>query len=140
MLILVAGCLALGWWQIGRATGGNTLSYGYAVEWPVFALFVIFMWYREVQTVLRGAPPPAEPVREPVCRPLTEAGPGTIQLPPRPVAPAPSTEDDPELVAYNEMLAWLAEDPGRRPADYRARLSGAAYRCDAPGAARAADR
>src|SRR5262245_25006977 len=108
MLILVAGCLALGWWQIRRAAGGNSLSYGYAVEWPVFALFVIFMWYREVQLVLRGAAPPAQLASQPE----------TIQLPPRP-APVPSTQDDPELAAYNEMLAWLAEDPSRRPADYR---------------------
>jgi DNA-binding transcriptional regulator of glucitol operon len=120
MLILVAGCLALGWWQIGRAAGGNSLSYGYAVEWPVFALFVIFMWYREVQTVLRGAPPGAEPVTEPVTKPMRQ--PETAQLPDRPAVPVTSTEDDPELAAYNDMLAWLAEDPSRRPADYRARV------------------
>ena len=42
MVGLVAAFLALGWWQVGRARGGNMLSYGYAIEWPVFALFVIF--------------------------------------------------------------------------------------------------
>ena len=49
MVVLVAACLGLGWWQIGRAAGGNPLSFGYAFEWPVFALFVIFIWYREVR-------------------------------------------------------------------------------------------
>jgi DNA-binding transcriptional regulator of glucitol operon len=132
MLILVAGCLGLGWWQIGRAAGGNALSFGYAVEWPVFALFVIFMWYREVQMVLRGPAAPAEPMRQPLHPPET------VQLPARPATPEPSTEDDPELAAYNDMLAWLAEDPSRRPSDYNATVSGAAYRSGAPGAGRVA--
>src|SRR5436305_3916723 len=63
-LVLVVGCLALGWWQLDRARGGNALSYGYAVEWPVFALFVVFVWSREVRAERHGGyappPPPAE--------------------------------------------------------------------------------
>ena len=59
LVLLVAGFLVLGWWQLGRARGGNALSFGYAIEWPVFALFVIFLWYREVRAELprrlRGA-------------------------------------------------------------------------------------
>ena len=54
MVVLVAAFLALGWWQIGRARGGNMLSFGYAIEWPVFALFVIFVWTREIRAELRG--------------------------------------------------------------------------------------
>ena len=45
---------------IGRAVGGNLLSYAYAVEWPVFAGFVIFVWVKEMQRALRP-PDPAEP-------------------------------------------------------------------------------
>ncbi|MFB9239287.1 hypothetical protein ACFFWC_27770 [Plantactinospora siamensis] len=51
--LLVAGFLGLGWWQLSRAAGGNTLSWGYAVEWPVFAGFVLFLWWREVRHTLR---------------------------------------------------------------------------------------
>ena len=29
-------CLAAARWQIHRAASGNLLSYGYAVEWPLF--------------------------------------------------------------------------------------------------------
>ncbi|ASW57932.1 hypothetical protein [Plantactinospora sp. KBS50] len=59
--LLVAAFLGLGWWQVDRAAGGNTLSWGYAVEWPVFAGFVLFIWFREVRHAVRGTggTPPA---------------------------------------------------------------------------------
>ncbi|MGW5673158.1 hypothetical protein ACWEVO_35450, partial [Micromonospora sp. NPDC003776] len=56
MVVLVVGFLGLGWWQVTRAAGGNTLSFGYAIEWPVFAGFVVFVWWREVRHTLRGRP------------------------------------------------------------------------------------
>ena len=37
-LVVVPGCLALGWWQLQRALSGNGLSWAYTVEWPAFAL------------------------------------------------------------------------------------------------------
>lgn len=66
------------------------LSYGYAVEWPLFAAFVVFVWTREVRDELRAAPPPPRasavpeelrievPARAPV--PLDRLGhdPGTL--------------------------------------------------------------
>jgi hypothetical protein len=109
-VVLVAACLALGWWQIGRARGGNALSFGYAVEWPVFALFVIFVWSREVRAERRGgydSPPPPEPSVPEDMR---------IEVPVRPAA-APDTDD--ATSAYNEYLAWLAAHPEAKPGDYR---------------------
>ncbi len=105
MVILVAAFLALGGWQVGRAVAGNTLSYAYAVEWPIFALFVIGVWVREIRQELRPAKPapPAGPVRAPLVVPVPSADP----------------PDDPALSAYNDYLAWLAADPDRRPGDYR---------------------
>jgi hypothetical protein len=108
---LVAAFLALGWWQVGRAAGGNSLSLGYAIEWPVFALFVIFVWYREIRAELRRAsgvpapapPPPVAAVAVPERRPVV-----------------PDTAEDPELAAYNRYLEWLNANPDRRPSDYRA--------------------
>ena len=32
----VIGCLAMGWWQLQRASDGNRLSWAYVFEWPVF--------------------------------------------------------------------------------------------------------
>jgi hypothetical protein len=54
MVVLVVTCLVLGWWQIGRAYHGNALSFGYSLEWPFFAAFVVFVWQREVRAVLRA--------------------------------------------------------------------------------------
>ena len=57
MLVLVATFLGLGWWQLGRGREGNSLSWGYAFEWPVFAGFVVLIWVREVRITLRGDQP-----------------------------------------------------------------------------------
>jgi hypothetical protein len=61
MIVLVTTFLYLGWWQISRALAGNTLSVAYAAEWPLFALFVIAMWAREIRNELR---PPTVPGAE----------------------------------------------------------------------------
>lgn len=127
MLVLVATFLSLGWWQIGRARGGNTLSFGYALEWPLFALFVIFVWYREIRSELRdgmagrGASAPASgPVDTDQTGPVP-APPGLLRtVPTRPADPGHEPEaEDPALAEYNRYLAWLAENPDRRPAGYR---------------------
>lgn len=55
MVVLVTGFLALAWWQIDRAAAGNVLSYAYAVEWPVFAGFVVFIWLRWMRDEARAA-------------------------------------------------------------------------------------
>ena len=112
-VVLVAACLALGWWQIDRARGGNALSFGYAVEWPVFALFVVFVWSREVRAERRGGydtRPPADPSVPEDLR---------IEVPVRRPAPAPASDEDPQTSAYNEYLAWLAAHPEAKPGDYR---------------------
>lgn len=118
-VVLVLTCLGLGWWQFSRATEGNTLSWGYTFEWPVFAAFVVFLWVREIQHERRGekddAPPPVQQ-RVPGA-PVTVGRP--VRVPARP-GPA-TTEDDPELAAYNDYLAWLAAHPGAGVADYPGR-------------------
>ena len=44
-LLWVCGCVAAGYWQISRALDGNSLSYVYVVEWPIFAIAGIFGWW-----------------------------------------------------------------------------------------------
>jgi hypothetical protein len=117
-LALIAGFLALGWWQFSRATGGNSLSWGYTFEWPVFAGFVGFLWFREVQLARRDAEPAdddADADRQPERLP---GAPVTVGRPVRVAVRAVPVADDPELTAYNDYLAWLAAHPGARPADY----------------------
>jgi DNA-binding transcriptional regulator of glucitol operon len=115
-ITLVLGFLALGWWQYSRATDGNALSWGYTFEWPVFAGFVVFIWVREIQHERRGPQEPAETPAEPERLP---GAPVTVGRPVR-VATRTATpeDDDPELAAYNDYLAWLAEHPNARPGDY----------------------
>ncbi|MFC7545751.1 hypothetical protein [Plantactinospora sp. GCM10030261] len=146
-VLLVVAFLALGWWQISRAANGNTLSWAYAVEWPVFAGFVIFIWIREARLALRGrgGPETAEPARsdegaegaEPAeVTDASHAGSGTttgavdrsaapesvgIRRPVRSArrtAAVPAGPEDPALAAYNHYLAWLNAHPGARPGDY----------------------
>lgn len=115
-LVLIGGCLALGWWQLSRAIGGNALSWGYTFEWPVFAGFFAFLWFREVQ-LTRKPPAPAEDDAAQAVR-GDRSAPVTVGRPVRIAVPADPAEDDPELAAYNDYLAWLAAHPGARPADY----------------------
>jgi len=101
-LIGVTVCLLAGRWQFQRATAGNMLSWAYTVQWPLFALFVVFLWARAIRdargtSVPRPGPPPLRP-RIPVS---------TVR-----------DDDDPELAQYNRMLAWLAANPDRRPSDF----------------------
>jgi len=120
-VVLVAAFLALGWWQFSRASGGNTLSWGYTFEWPVFAGFVVFLWFREVQHELRGANPgPTHPHEPPTPTPDETADQGAVTLgrPIRVPVAAARVEDDPALTAYNDYLSWLAAHPGARPNDY----------------------
>ncbi|MEV6345108.1 hypothetical protein [Actinoplanes sp. NPDC051851] len=123
-LVLTAGCLGLGWWQYSRATGGNSLSWGYMFEWPVFAGFVVFIWVREIQVFRRSSEPTATAEEAPA--PVTERDPDAPITLGRPVRVAGRAggrgESDPELDAYNDYLAWLTEHPGARPADYPGRV------------------
>jgi DNA-binding transcriptional regulator of glucitol operon len=119
-VVLVLGFLGLGWWQYSRASEGNTLSWGYTFEWPVFAAFVVFLWIREIQHERRaGETPPPDAAPEPPPGERLPGAPVTVgrpvRVPTRPEAPA---EDDPELAAYNDYLSWLAAHPGARPGDY----------------------
>ena len=123
-LVMTATCLALGWWQFSRAADGNSISWGYMFQWPVFGGFVVFIWFREVQLARRKAA--GEPLSEPEQpAPSAPAAPGAPITPGRPVRVAvarPADADDPELDAYNDYLAWLTANPGARPADYPGRI------------------
>jgi hypothetical protein len=48
VLIVVAGCVAATVWQASRALGGNSLSWFYTFEWPVFAGIALAAWWHLV--------------------------------------------------------------------------------------------
>ena len=127
VLVLVVGFLALGWWQIGRAAQGNLLSFGYAVEWPVFAAFVIFVWIVEMRKALRADRSPAADARPDEAAEGAGAAPEGLAVPAEPVPDKPrrrrnevayDDSDDPALAEYNHYLAWFNANPHATPADY----------------------
>jgi len=46
LLILLPVFAWLTWWQLGRALAGNTLSWAYTFEWPLFAGYAIYVWWQ----------------------------------------------------------------------------------------------
>ena len=95
------------------------LSWAYTFEWPLFAIFLVYIWIREMRLALGKTPPlpeskPAASKRGPVItRRVAEAtGSGTD-------FGIDAGEGDPQLAAYNRYLAWLSEHPEARPSDYR---------------------
>ena len=54
ILIVVPAFLALCVWQVNRALGGNSLSWAYVFEWPFFAAYAVYMWWRFVHEARRG--------------------------------------------------------------------------------------
>ena len=128
VLVLAAAFLGLGWWQLRRATGGNALSWGYALQWPVFAGFTVFVWYRTLLDTVRSpgsrdqnspdqnSPDGGSPDRDSRRRGgesrAEPAGRPAFPVPDLPARPAPAMvaeDEDPDLAAYNRYLAALAE-------------------------------
>jgi hypothetical protein len=89
LAIVVPGCVAAGGFELARALGGNTLSWVYVFEWPLFGAFAVHMWWRLLQEE-RAA---TEDVRADTAD--REGADG-----------APEPDDvDPELAAWNNYLA-----------------------------------
>jgi hypothetical protein len=141
VMILAPGCLLAGWWQINRAESGNTLSYLYAVEWPIFALLSVVGWWqlihenpadvdaRKIERARRAAhrgpfvPPPAD-ADSGFYHPLGPGPYGALESGAARGAElvrtfADGTEDDDQpavhaLSSYNTYLARLSAGGGRK--------------------------
>jgi len=101
----VLGCIALCWWQIMRADGGNARSLGYAFEWPTFAVIIVVMWIRAMRDEVRRPAGDSQPSAD-------SAAPAADDLlvpswPSREDVIAADEAEDPELAAYNRRLAAL---------------------------------
>jgi hypothetical protein len=97
VLLWSPGCLVAGWWQVTRALGGNSLSYLYSVEWPIFALVGAWGWW-----VLLHTDPDSVGARAQRRIEAQQA----VTGPPVPVRRV--DEEDEALAAYNDRLAELA--------------------------------
>nr|WP_090275488.1 hypothetical protein [Mycolicibacterium komanii] len=109
VIVGAAGCLALAWWQWTRfeSASGSFQNLGYAMQWPLFAGFVVYAYYKFVR--FEEAPP------EPTNRDITEIPEDLL-----PQKPSASTRfddtDDPVLREYNAYLAELAKKDKEHPA------------------------
>lgn len=46
LVVVVPLCLVAGWWQLHQALSGNSLSWAYTVEWPIFAAIAAVAWWQ----------------------------------------------------------------------------------------------
>ncbi len=124
MIVIVAGFLALGWWQLRRAEGGNALSWGYTFEWPLFAGFVVVFWIKAMRDELHEAQA-REDEASPAAAPATAVTlPASLRTPrggAGPTAPDDAADEDgdgdgdgdEELAAYNAYLSRLNAEASR---------------------------
>ena len=95
VILSVLVMLWLGSWQLRRAEAGNSLSWAYTFEWPLFAIFAVVFW---VKTIKDEVSPPA-PARPAEALTLTGDGAG------------PAGGDE-ELAPYNAYVAFLTKEVG----------------------------
>jgi hypothetical protein len=117
LVVSVPGFLVLGWWQLHRALSGNNLSWAYTVEWPFFAAYAVWMWWKLVHEEPAPASPGAADQGEVAdsgrARRTGQLSPGTtttgeaLTASSPPVDFDPYDETEPELAAYNRYLAGL---------------------------------
>ncbi len=102
LLLWLALCASAAWWQVGRAIQGNTLSFMYAIEWPVFGVLGVLGWYamlnmeKVTEHDQRERRAYEEKMRAEARERRVEQG------------------EDPTLAAYNDHLAQLASQPKKK--------------------------
>lgn len=111
--VLTIGCVGLfsvlGHWQwdVGGTHRGTLRNYAYGVEWWVFAVILLVLWWRLLRQEIKGEAPTGDRV-------------SAASGPPRPKAPrfrvpAPQVTahvddaEDPAMAAYNRYLNSLHE-------------------------------
>jgi len=107
VIVAAAGCLALAWWQWTRfeSASGTFQNLGYALQWPLFAGFCFYAYYKFVR--YEDAPP--EPRNHDA---VTEIPSGILPERPKPATPS---DDDTTLREYNAYLAELAKQDKEHP-------------------------
>ncbi|MGW5384260.1 transcriptional regulator [Nocardia sp. NPDC003963] len=142
VVVLASAALALGWWQWERfsSASGTAQNLGYALQWPLFAGFALYAYFRfvrlEEESGSAGEPTSADTPAGSAGR-GSEAGSGSgasrsraktglfairRSVPayaPReipagflPERPRATRDDDPVLAEYNSYLARLNTDDG----------------------------
>jgi hypothetical protein len=111
------GMCWLGDWQLHRALSGNSLSWAYTFEWPMFAVMGAYFWAKTIRDEFRLSrdeptaeaawPVGAEAVHDAPC---TEAARGAL-VPAGCVSDAAAEPDD--VTAQDAYLARLVQEVRR---------------------------
>jgi hypothetical protein len=127
-VVAVVGMCWLGDWQFRRAMAGNTLSWAYTFEWPIFAIFGVVFWVKTIRDELHPAagdgrqatevtlPAGAGPAAGAGTQVGTGAGNGAADpqarggIPGAGSGPDAAGPDDVELAEYNAYLARLSSE------------------------------
>ncbi|MBB5155261.1 hypothetical protein [Saccharopolyspora phatthalungensis] len=120
MATIATGFLAVWQWDRAHEAGGSFQNLGYALQWPLFGVFTIFLWIRLMR--MEGNRHLGEGEPETAAAATHEGSVGDAETAPatrrkRPLVPPPAApvdaEEDPELAAYNQYLAALNETDRR---------------------------
>jgi hypothetical protein len=106
IIVIIPTFAGLCVWQIHRALDGNQLSWAYVFEWPFFAGYAIYMWWR----FLHEAPAAGRDVGA-KTNGAAKAGRSPEGTPPAPDAGLETESPDSEAAerdAYNDYLSQLA--------------------------------
>jgi len=104
VILWVAVAATAGWWQVGRAVQGNSLSFLYSIEWPVIAVLGVLGWFALLNMEKVTATQEKDRVEY-------EA---SMRAQARAARAATVEEEDPALAAYNDHLANLSHVPKKR--------------------------
>lgn len=104
LVVWIAMCAVAAWWQVGRAIQGNSLSFLYAIEWPVFAVLGVLGWF----ALLNMERVSDEEIAE------RRAYEERMRAEARAAREVQAGGEDPNLAAYNEHLAELSTQPKKR--------------------------
>jgi DNA-binding transcriptional regulator of glucitol operon len=106
LIFWVVLCALAAWWQVGRAIQGNSLSFLYAIEWPLIGVLGIVGWYSMLNMEK------VSEYKEKARREYEEKMRAEAQAEREQAAAAEG--EDPTLAAYNDHLAQLSHTQKKR--------------------------
>jgi DNA-binding transcriptional regulator of glucitol operon len=114
--MVACGFLAAWQWRRAGSAMGSAVNVGYGLQWPVFAVFFAYIWWRmlriEIAKLSDEVTPEQGPVDSaPAASLSVVSGPSPFAYRARGVGTIDEAEN-PALAEYNRMLAALAAHDG----------------------------
>jgi len=104
--MVTCGFLSAWQWHRAGSAMGSALNVGYGLQWPVFAVFFGWIWWRMLRIEIAKLPTSAEPEPQSAPPPVDRA-PSPFAYRPGRVGPVDEAES-PALAEYNRVLSALA--------------------------------